>query len=157
MSEVSKARIYTNLAWIVLLLLSGPGSGQSWGNTLENDLSLSFTTSKSTYTRDEPIKLSLRVTNNSSHPVILPFASAKQYDFVITRGGQEVWRWSDGQMFAMVLTHIILGPKESKRFEAIWLQTDRTGQKIRTGLYEAAGILQLLDHPLPSSISFEIR
>ena len=157
MSEASKKQIYIQLAWIMVFLLTGPGSGPSWGNTLEKALSVSLTTSKSAYTREEPIKLSLKVTNISDHPVNIPFASAKQYDFAVTMGGKEIWRWSEDQMFAMGLTHIILGPKETRRFEVTWFQTDRNGHKVRPGPYEADGILELLNHPISSSTPIQIH
>lgn len=157
MLEDSKRPIYIQLAWIMVFLLTGLGGGPSWGQEFEKNLSLSVTTSKSAYTREEPIKLSLKVTNISDHPVNIPFASAKQYDFAVTMGGKEIWRWSEDQMFAMVLTHIIMGPNETRRFEVTWFQTDRNGQKVRPGPYEAAGILELLNHPISSSTPIQIQ
>ena len=160
MLEGSKTPIfYRRLTWIAIfpLLSTGLGSQPSWGEDFEKILSFSLASSKSAYHRGEPVKLSLTVKNNSDHPVILPFASAKHYDFVVTRGRQELWRWSDGKMFAMGLTSLIVGPQESRRFEVTWLQTDRDGQKTKSGLYEAVGILEIVGHPLSSSTSLQIE
>ena len=158
MSEGFKKLLYLHLrlAWIMVFLLTGLGGGPSWAQDFEKTLSVLITT-KSAYSREEPIKLSLKITNISDHPVNIPFASAKQYDFVVTLGGKEVWRWSEDQMFAMALTHIIMGPNETRRFEVTWFQTDRNGQKVRPGPYEAAGILELLNHPLSSSTPIQIQ
>ena len=159
MSEGFKKLLFLRLRliWIVIYLLTGIGAGPSWGQDFEKTLSVLITTSKSAYSREEPIKLSLKVTNISNHPVNIPFASAKQYDFVVTLGGKEVWRWSEDQLFAMVLTHIIMGPNETRRFETTWFQTDRNGQKVQPGLYEASGTLEILNHPLSSSTSLQIE
>lgn len=156
MSEGPKIQNNMRLAFIALTLLIGMGIGPSWGEDTEKTLRLSLTTSKAAYTPGEPVKLILTVGNISDHPVILSFESAKKYDFVVSQGGDEIWRWSNGQLFAMVLTHLILAPRDSRRFEAVWLQTDQTSQRVRPGFYEATGNLQLQRHALSDSTSFVI-
>ena len=157
MSEDSKRSRYARLAWVVFLLLTVGEAGSSWGQDDENTLRLSITTSKAAYPLGEPIKLSLAVKNISEHHVTLTFASSKQYDFIVTREGHELWKWSNGQMFAMVLTRLVLDPQESRSFEADWLQTDRTGQQVQPGLYEVIGTLAVRSRLFSNSISFEIQ
>ena len=56
-----------------------------------------------TVTVGEAVTFRLTVTNASAEPVELTFRDAGRADFVVyTADGEEVWRWSDGRMFAIV-------------------------------------------------------
>lgn len=157
MSEGSNIPYGLRLAWVGLFVLLGMGIGPSWGQGDEKTLRLSLTTRKPVYTQGEPVELFLTVTNIAEQPVTLSFASAKQYDFVIKHKDHELWRWSNGQMFAMILTHLVLNPKESRRFQAIWLQNDRDGHQVESGSYIAVGILAVSGHPLSDTLSLKIQ
>jgi len=52
------------------------------------------------------------VRNDTEEPLTLVFSSAQQADIVLSQDGREVYRWSDGKMFAQVLESIALQPGE---------------------------------------------
>ncbi len=67
-------------------------------------LALVLKADKETYGQGEPIKLTIHVINRGSEPVTLRFLSAQRYDVAVkSLEGREIWRWSDGQMFAQVM------------------------------------------------------
>lgn len=143
---------------VCLILLLGVGViPLSWAGEDEKTLSLSLAANKTVYSRGEQVEITLTVTNTAKHPVTLSFASSKQYDFVIIQGDHVIRRWSDGKMFAMVLTIEILGPQETKRYQMFWDQTDRTGRLVQPGSYKVAGMLEMRSSPTSESTSFEIR
>lgn len=118
---------------------------------------LSLASGKPAYSKGEPIELSLTVSNSSKTPVTLRFSSAKQYDFIVKKDGQEVWRWSQGRMFAMALTEFTLEPQKSKSYRAAWPQTDGNKKSVGPGTYEATAILAVSGQPLSATIPIEIK
>ena len=71
-------------------------------------------------TTNGDVALSLTVENEGTEPVELPFRTAQRADFVAYRDGEEVWRWSDGRMFAQVLGEERLNPGETLTVDATW-------------------------------------
>src|SRR5262245_5185734 len=76
-----------------------------------SDLSLLLRADKAVYAEGEPLELTLEVVNRSLRPVTLQYRNYQRYDFLIRNAqGQEVWRWSAGQMFAQILSEETLAP-----------------------------------------------
>ena len=144
------------LAGIALCLL-GWIVAASWSRGQDQSIRLSLATNKASYDRGEQVELTLTVTNAGKEPAALSFRSAKQYDFIIKEDEKELWRWSQGRMFAQALTTLTLQARESKSFPVVWPQTSRDGSQIRPGSYEAVAILSLSGHPLSTSARLEIR
>ena len=63
---------------------------------------------------------SLQVTNTAAGPVALDFRSGQEFDFVVLRGTQEVWRWSGDRMFTQALRSDTLAPGETRTYSASW-------------------------------------
>lgn len=77
-------------------LAAGSGAGAA--------VDLVLTANKATFARTEPIMLTIAVVNRDPGPVTLQFRTAQRYDVVVRDAANaEVWRWSDGQMFAQIL------------------------------------------------------
>ena len=64
------------------------------------------------------------VVNGGDTPVELTFRDACRADFAVYADDAEVWRYSDGQMFAQALSTADLQPGESAAFEATWPNPD---------------------------------
>ena len=63
-----------------------------------------LTTDRVTYTTGQPITMEFCVFNHTRKELILHFRNAKRFDFTIeNKEGKEVWRWSEGKMFAQML------------------------------------------------------
>ena len=70
-------------------------------------------------TTADGVELELTVANEGDGAVTLSFRDAQRAEFVATDDG-EVWRWSDGQMFAMAVGSETLAPSERASYEAVW-------------------------------------
>jgi hypothetical protein len=78
-------------------------------------------------------RLTLR--NTSSLPVTLQFNSGQQYDLVIRdAAGQQVYQWSQGRAFTLVLSRLELKEGERMFVEEIRL-ADRAGRTLPPGPY----------------------
>ncbi|MFQ5579947.1 MAG: BsuPI-related putative proteinase inhibitor [Nitrospiria bacterium] len=124
---------------LVFLALSGwseevwPGAGVG--------LQVSLSTDQAAYRPGDQVRFSLTLTNSGETDIILSFRSSQQADFVILREEKEIWRWSDGRMFAQVLTQIKLRPGERREIQATWDQKGPEGKEPPFGSYEAVGEL----------------
>jgi uncharacterized membrane protein len=101
---------------------------------VETDVIVETRTDKGTYSGGEEVKISVTVTNKGLDPVELMFISAQHYDFMVLKDEQEVWRWSKGKMFAMVLQSLLLKSGEKQTYMETWKPKD-----ITPGVYEVIG------------------
>lgn len=60
------------------------------------------------------------VTNASDETLELDFSDACKAEFVVADGDEEIWRFSEGRVFAQMLSSDRLGPGESTTYEAEW-------------------------------------
>jgi len=105
------------------------------------------------YQSGEIITIKLKVFNYSAETIDFHFNSSQRYDFIIEdKEGNEVWRWSEGRMFAQMLGEKILGPNNP---EAIY--TVEYKGKLSLGYYKVTGILVAKDRPMSGSIIIEVK
>jgi hypothetical protein len=129
--------------WVVVLLvactpqarngvdLDGAGAPPELGSTM------------TAMVAGDSVRFELHITNVTSEPVSLEFASSQRYDFEVADGeGVRVWRWSDDMMFAQALGTDVLAPGESRRYGAAW-RPDAAG-----GVVVASGRLVALNYPI---------
>jgi hypothetical protein len=89
-----------------------------------------LTTDKNTYQPGDTIKMQMLVRNPAPMVVVgeavegaetLNFNTSQQYDFVVSdAAGKTVWKWSQGMMFAQMLTEKALLPGDSYTVTAQW-------------------------------------
>lgn len=65
----------------------------------------------------QPVTWTLRVTNLTDQPVTVEMPSGKKGDIVLSREGEEIYRWSDDRFFTLALVTETFGPGETKTFE----------------------------------------
>jgi len=111
-----------------------------------SNLQLSLTTDKVEYAVGEPVNITLSLKNLTDRELRLQFPTSQQFDFVVRSNETEVWRWSQGRMFAMVLTTMVLEAQSSKSHTTVWAQNDKSGRPVPPGRYE---VLALLPFPQP--------
>lgn len=91
-------------------------------------------------TAADSVRFVLQVTNASEAPVRLEFPSGQSFDFVVTRGGAELWRWSADYVFTQALRSETLGPGETRTYEASWRPPAGTrGELVARGFLTAGG------------------
>jgi hypothetical protein len=96
------------------------------------------------------VRLALGLLNNSGREADLRYPSGQHYDFWVTRGGREVWRWSSGRAFTMAIVPEKLEGQTGKQFTESW-QTDRTGTFKAYGELKAEGF----EGPLSGTVVVE--
>lgn len=87
---------------------------------------------------EDRVRFTYAVTNGDSEPVELTFRDAGKADVAVRDGDREVWRWSDGRMFAQVVETVELAPGEA--FEVVLEWADPA-----SGSYEAVAELRARD------------
>ena len=142
------------------------GSGTAMAETLEEDQvthekapveqegsGISLTVNNPIYSQAESIALTLRVFNYTNQEITFSFPTAQRYEFTMQDAeSQEVWRWSNGQIFAQVLGKETLGPG---REEMVYTET--YAGPLEPGRHKVTGILVSSDRTLSASITITIR
>ena len=125
----------------------------------DHDLQLILETEKAIYQSEEPIVITLTLANKGLKPMEITFPSAQKYDFIVKKDKEEIWRWSQDKMFAMMLTKLVLQPNQSFTYKEIWTQEDDEGGYVLPGTYEIIGILkthpEIVSRPLTIKIIFK--
>jgi hypothetical protein len=91
----------------------------------------------------DSVRFHLRLTNASDAAVELTFPTGQSFDFVVSQGGREVWRWSADQMFTQAIRHERLAPGETREYTARW-----TPPAAVRGEFEVRGWLTAQEHRL---------
>lgn len=104
-------------------------------------LQLAISTDRPIYTPGQTVRFTLLLTNRGETDITLSFRSSQQADFVVRREDKEIWRWSNGRMFAQALTKIKLEPGGQREILATWDQNDGKGNTAPAGSYDAVGLI----------------
>lgn len=94
-------------------------------------------TDQETYRPGETVLFTMTWRNETEEVREYLFPNAQRFDIRITRNGEKVWQWSDGRLFAQVMTTLILPPGDSRVFKAEWKQVDEDGRPVPPGEYQA--------------------
>lgn len=94
-------------------------------------------TDQETYRPGETVLFTMTWRNETEEVREYLFPNAQRFDIRITRNGEKVWQWSDGRLFAQVMTTLILPPGDSRVFKAEWKQVDENGRPVPPGEYQA--------------------
>mgnify|MGYP002760671807 CR=1 FL=1 len=99
---------------------------------------------------DSVVVLQLTVENDGTEPVAMQFSDTQRAEFVAADDGEEVWRWSAGQMFGQMLGSETLGPGEQTTFEGGW-------EDPPTGEYRVRGSLAATDVEASDEVTVEVE
>ena len=129
----------------------------AYGNTTSEEISMNYgismTTDKMSYSVGEPIVMTLKIFNYTEEDIVFHFNTSQRYDFIIEdEEGNEIWRWSQDTMFAMVLGEETLGPDNP---EIIY--TVEYKGKLNSGYFEVTGILVAKERPMSGCVIIEVR
>ncbi len=91
--------------------------------------------------------------NQTGTPIRLEFTSAQRFDVTIGDAhGNEVWRWSAGRMFAVVMRHETLGPEDPRlTYEAVF------SGSLAPGSYRVRAWLTDASRRFSSTLAIEVR
>ena len=102
-------------------------------------------------TTPDTVRFVLQVTNTGPAPVTLDFTSGQSFDFVVTRDGGEVWRWSADRGFTQALRSETLAPGETRTYDAAWSPPAGT-----SGEFLARGFLTAREHRAEQQARFRL-
>jgi len=143
---------------VVVMMFSSLGLWLvAYGNTTPEGINMNYgismSTDKMSYSINEPIKMTLKIFNYNEENVVFHFNNAQRYDFIIEdKEGNEIWRWSEDRMFAMVLGEEVLGPDNP---EIIY--TAEYKDKLSPGYYKITGILVAKDRPMSGNVIIIVK
>jgi hypothetical protein len=132
----------TVAAWLVLLLpacsCAASGAPISGDSRTSGVLGLTFRVEPSRVEVGQSVRLALGVRNDSGRDQKLTFASAQRYDFAARLGSREVWRWSEGRMFAQAIQTEVIPGQSARRYMQTWQPAD-PGTYVVIAVYKADG------------------
>ena len=121
-------------------------------------LTLTLSSRAASYAPGERATFTLVARNAGTTPVSLTFSSAQRFDLVILEAsGREIWRWSQGKVFAQVMGTQTLAPGETISFDAQWDQRDAAGKAVPPGNYTARAWLTARGVPQQAQAPFTVR
>ena len=108
---------------------------------------------------DDPVSFfqaHFTIRNSTSSPVAFTFPSSQQYDFLIQDdAGRELWKWSDGRFFAMLIVEKELGQEPWVYQERI-PTFNREGRSLPKGYYTLRA--RLTSNPaIENHLSFQVK
>lgn len=133
--------------WLAVLL--GAMSGVPWASAAqrarsaarEPAMTASLRVSPQRVIQGQSVTMRLTLSNCGQRDSALPFRSGQRYDFVVTRDGREVWRWSAKRFFTMALGQVRLRPGEARSFVETWNLLDGDGNPVAEGTYTIVGVI----------------
>jgi len=128
-------------------------SGNTTSEERNMNYGISMMTDKMNYSVGEPIIMTVKIFNYTKEDIIFHFNTAQRYDFIIEdEEGNEIWRWSQDRMFAMVLGEEILGPTNTE----ITYTAEYQGN-LSSGYYKVTGVLVAKDRPMSGNIIIIVK
>ena len=129
----------------------------AYGNTTSEERNMNYGISmsidKMSYSVGEPIKMTFKIFNYKEENIVFYFNTSQRYDFIIEdEEGNEIWRWSEGRMFAQMLGKESLGPHNP---EVIY--TAEYKDRLNPGYYKVTGFFVAQDRLMSGSIVVEVK
>jgi hypothetical protein len=110
---------------VVMLASSCAGGGDVSGDRrVVGGVTVTFSVRPARVEVGRTVRLALRVTNIAGRPEKLTFPSAQQYDFWVTRGEEEVWRWSDDRVFTQSVEKRTIDPQGTITLSESWVANE---------------------------------
>lgn len=100
----------------------------------------------------DSVQFTLQVTNTTTAPLELSYTSGQTFDFIVSRGGQELWRASSEMMYTQALRTETLAAGATESHSATW--TPPAGAR---GEYSVRGVLTARNVQAAQSATFRIE
>jgi hypothetical protein len=139
---------------IAALLNTGAVSQQK-SEVKQGEIVVQLATDKAVYGIEDPVDLTLTVTNTGKEDAKFAFATNQQYDFVVRRGDAQIARWSLGQTFIQGGIDLILASGKAFTFNTRWLQKDQDNHFVPPGPYEIIGMFTTKASPVTVALQFQ--
>ena len=98
---------------------------------------------------DDGVAFELTVTNTGSNPVDLSFPNALKADFAVLDDDTEIWRFSDGKMFAQMISTETIDSGTDQTYAGLW-------EGAKSGTYTAVGSLEARNQNVEARTDFSV-
>lgn len=96
-------------------------------------VTVTFTVDPSAVEVGQSVQLRIRLVNSGGTAEELVFPTGQEYDFWVTDGDSEVWRWSDGRVFTQAFTELDVPSQTAETFVESW-QAEEPGTYVVHGI-----------------------
>lgn len=104
-----------------------------------------------------PVRFILRVENLTGAPLTLTQPSSQTHDFLLTRQGVQVWKWSADKLFMETITERVFKPGETVIYTGEWDRADVTGKPVPPGKLTVKAWLPVVQGESPPTISRDLK
>jgi hypothetical protein len=149
------AEIPEDIRPAIAALLNTGAVSQQKAEVKKGDVLYTLATDKAVYGIEDPVDLTLTVTNTGKGDVKFMYPTTQQYDFIIKHGEAEIAKWSLGNTFVQGGLDLILAPGKSFVYNTRWLQKDQDNHLVPVGPYEIIGISPAKDNVVTLTLQFQ--
>jgi hypothetical protein len=122
-----KRTAFAVLCMLVASAACSSASNMSGERRNVGSVTMTFTVVPTKAKQGQTVHLTVRLVNNGGTSTDLTFATSQKYDFWITDGTTELWRWSAGRMFTQDVNRQELGGQTGAVFAESWAAS-KTGK-----------------------------
>ena len=128
--------VFASVALVAILCASCAGSGEVSGDrrTVGN-VAVTFTVRPARVEVGRSVRLTLRMANVAGLPAELTFPTSQLYDFWVTRGKTEVWRWSKERVFTPAVEKRTIEPLATLTLAEPWVARSSGSYVVHGELY----------------------
>ncbi len=99
--------------------------------------------------RSDEVEFTFDVRNDGDGPVDVTFPNACTVDVAVFDGDEEVWRWSEGRMFAQMIQQETFDPGDGVTETLVW-------EAPSAGDYEAVATLEARNQDAEARATFSV-
>ncbi len=140
---------------VIAALLNTGAVSQQKAEIKKGDLLYQLATDKAVYGTEDPVDLTMTITNTGKDDVKFTYPTTQQYDFIVKSAATEIARWSLGTTFVQGNLDLILAPGKSFVFNTRWLQKDQDNHLVPAGSYEIIGLSPAKDNMVTVVLQFQ--
>lgn len=104
-----------------------------------------------------PVRFILRVENLTGSTLTLTQPSSQTHDFLLTRQGVQVWKWSADKFFMETITERVFKPGETVTYTGEWDRKDVTGMPVPPGKFTVKAWLPVIQGENPPGVSRDLK
>ncbi len=110
------------VGFVIAVFASCAGTDEVTGDRrVVGGVNVTFTVRPARVDVGRTVRFALRITNIAGRAAELTFPTSKQYDFWVTRGRDEVWRWSDDRLFTQAIEKRTIEPQGALTLSEPWI------------------------------------
>ncbi len=139
---------------LILLLVTGNLNAESyrkWEFVNPAHLQITIAPEKLEMISGTVATFTITIRNRTNHTVKIPYPTGQQWDLAAYHGNTQIFRWSQGSVWADAPHTIPLKRGETRTEQLTWLTVDRNNEPLPHGVYRAHGMVMTSPRHLVSN------